>query len=124
NALKCPQCGTHYSIKSDNPFLLHMLDWVDGLTSRAGTYISLGIVTDVCLVCRMCVTFLFCCWCCLTWGWAAIYAFCMYYGAHTVHVFVGEHMYGVIIGHDPREWSWWTYWNLPLVALYLVTSRL
>ncbi|KAF8504997.1 hypothetical protein BU17DRAFT_14590, partial [Hysterangium stoloniferum] len=107
NALKCPQCGTHYSIKSDNPFLLHMLDRVDGLTSRAGTYISLGIVTDVG------VSFV-----------GSIYAFCMYYGAHTVHVFVGEHMYGVIIGHDPREWSWWTYWNLPLVALYLVTSRL
>jgi len=106
-ALNCPQCGTHYSIESDNPFLLRVLNRFDNLTSRAGTYVSLGIVAGVA------VSFA-----------GSIYALGVYYGAHAVRVFVGEHMYNVIVGDDPREWSWWTYWNLPLVPLYLVASRL
>lgn len=47
----------------------------------------------------------------------------MFYGAHAVRVFVGDRLYDVIVGDDPKDWSWPVYCNLPLVPFYLIASH-
>ncbi|KAF8501993.1 hypothetical protein JB92DRAFT_849414 [Gautieria morchelliformis] len=106
NALKCPQCNTRYIIDSRNPLVLRIMDSVDRLANRSGKYATLGIVFGVI------VTFT-----------GSIYGLCMFYGAHAVRVFVGDRLYNVIVGDDPKDWSWVVYCNLPLVPFYLLASH-
>ena len=47
----------------------------------------------------------------------------MFYGAHAVRVFVGDRLYNVIVGDDPKDWSWAVYCNLPLIPFYLIASH-
>ena len=55
---------------------------------------------------------------------SAIYCLCALYGAHAVRVYVGDRLYGVIVGDHPNGWDWRVYLNLPLVPFYLIASRL
>lgn len=54
---------------------------------------------------------------------SAIYGLSTYYGAHAIRVFIGDKMYNILIGDDPKNWHWSVYWNLPLVPLYLMATH-
>ncbi|KAI9060132.1 hypothetical protein FKP32DRAFT_1679100, partial [Trametes sanguinea] len=52
NALKCPQCGAHYDIESDNPLVLRVLNKLNAILSRVGQVVTVfgvaGITASFC----------------------------------------------------------------------------
>jgi uncharacterized protein YbaR (Trm112 family) len=51
NALKCPQCGAHYEIESDNPVMLRLLNSVSTSTALAGRVVTVGGMIGIFISC-------------------------------------------------------------------------
>ena len=46
-ALQCPQCGAHYELESDNPWLLRLLDNINQSLSIGGKVVSIAGFTGI-----------------------------------------------------------------------------
>ena len=45
------------------------------------------------------------------------------YGAFAVREFLGEEMYNLLLGDDPKQWPWHAFIHLPVLPFSLVLSR-
>lgn len=80
---KCPQCKERYTIVSDYPSALHLLNVVRRLAATGGQLVLL------CSLAAGCAS-----------ACAGIYVCCTGYGSFAIRKFIGHEMYDVLIGDD------------------------
>ncbi|KLO17725.1 hypothetical protein SCHPADRAFT_994068 [Schizopora paradoxa] len=106
NFLKCPQCGSRYEVESKNPFVLRLMDLGSMFVTIAGhtaTVMTVGaVVASV---------------------GTGIYILLSGHGAFTLHQFVGDEMYELMLADDPSKWPLHAYFALPLFPIILFSSQ-
>ncbi|EKM52705.1 uncharacterized protein PHACADRAFT_261299 [Phanerochaete carnosa HHB-10118-sp] len=106
NALKCPQCGARYEIRSENPFPLRLLNHINTSISLAGRAVTVFGFATVVVSCGF-----------------GMYVMLTSYGAYAVQEFLGKEMFDLLLTDDPTNWPWHAFINLPLIPISLVATR-
>ncbi|KAM6493308.1 hypothetical protein JOM56_011442 [Amanita muscaria] len=107
NSLKCPQCGAQYELESKHPVLLKFLATGNKALQQLGRLFTLfGVATFVGVVS------------------SGVYIIMTGYGAWALKKFIGKEMFDLLLTADPANWPYAAYFNLPLMSISLVLSRL
>ncbi|KAK2465165.1 hypothetical protein APHAL10511_002857 [Amanita phalloides] len=107
NALKCPQCGAKYEVQSQYPVLLRFLAAGNKALQKLGRLFTVfGVATFIGVI------------------GSGIYIICAGYGAWALRKFIGDEMFDILLSNDPANWPWTAYFNLPLIPLSLIISRM
>ena len=101
-AIKCPQCGTEYTIVSYQPSLLRLFDGVHARVVLFGAAVAVGGV--------------------VTLTGAVVFLAAAGYGAAASEAFAGENAFLLIYGRDPVNWDAYSLLDWVFVPHYLYTA--
>lgn len=98
--IKCPQCGTEYTIVSYQPSMLRLFDRINSQLMILSTSAILGGVVV---------------------GVAGSFIMCSCaYGSLATEAFYGHQAYQLLYGDDPTKWDLWTWFELTSVPWNLL----
>ncbi|KZT36226.1 hypothetical protein SISSUDRAFT_1130502 [Sistotremastrum suecicum HHB10207 ss-3] len=105
-ASRCPQCRTKYVIESENPLILKVMEWTDGICNRLGRVVTVSSIVGLGVG-----------------AGSGLYALFTIYGEHAAQMFLGTEAYQLLLSTNYNKWPWHAYINVPLIPVLLLLSR-